>query len=55
MMDRLELRYGGIDLIESEGSFFFIEVNPTGEWYWLQSNTGIDLCGAIVGVLNNDL
>jgi glutathione synthase/RimK-type ligase-like ATP-grasp enzyme len=31
----LGLAFGGIDLIESEGNYYFIEVNPTGEWAWL--------------------
>lgn len=31
----LKLPFGAIDLIESDGEFFFIEINPTGEWAWL--------------------
>jgi len=34
-MQKFELTFGGIDLIESCGKFYFIEVNPTGEWGWL--------------------
>ena len=38
------LAFGGIDLIESDGNYYFIEVNPTGEWAWLneKSNWRID-------------
>ncbi|HXW24965.1 MAG TPA: RimK-like protein [Xanthobacteraceae bacterium] len=36
---RLGLVFGGIDLIENEEGIFFIEVNPTGEWGWLNSAT----------------
>lgn len=31
----LGLSFGGIDLIESKGLYYFIEINPTGEWAWL--------------------
>jgi len=35
LVKTLELSFGGIDLIESNGKFYFIEINPTGEWAWL--------------------
>ncbi len=31
----LGLKYGAIDLAYSEGRYWFIEINPTGEWGWL--------------------
>ena len=34
----LGLRYGAIDLVLSNGHYWFIEVNPTGEWGWLDSD-----------------
>jgi len=38
LLNTFGLAFGGIDLIESNGAFFFIEVNPTGEWAWLVSS-----------------
>lgn len=35
LLKRLRLSFGGIDLVEHDNDFFFIEVNPTGEWAWL--------------------
>ncbi|KAB0497179.1 RimK-like protein [Pseudomonas lini] len=35
LVKNLGLRYGAIDLAFSEGVFWFIEINPTGEWGWL--------------------
>jgi glutathione synthase/RimK-type ligase-like ATP-grasp enzyme len=35
LVKALGLSFGGIDLIESDGNFYFIEINPTGEWAWL--------------------
>lgn len=52
-MKSLHLVYGGIDLAKVDDSFYFIEVNPTGEWHWLQNNTNIDFCSKIVDTLVN--
>lgn len=35
----LGLQFGAIDLAISQGRYWFIEINPTGEWGWLDSNT----------------
>lgn len=35
----LELSYAAIDLIETPEETYFIEVNPTGEWGWLNGET----------------
>lgn len=50
MVKRLNLNFGAIDLIESIGAYYFIEINPTGEWAWLQSASR-DIAGAFVRVL----
>lgn len=51
LMQKLKLEFGGIDLIESKGDIYFIEVNPTGEWGWLESNTNLKIDKAIVDSL----
>lgn len=35
LVKELNLTYGAIDLALSNGIFWFIEINPTGEWGWL--------------------
>lgn len=35
LVKSLGLQYGAIDLALSDGIFWFIEINPTGEWGWL--------------------
>lgn len=35
LLDRLGLIFGAIDLVVADGKYWFIEVNPTGEWGWL--------------------
>jgi hypothetical protein len=32
----LGLRFGAIDLALSQGKYYFLEINPTGEWAWLE-------------------
>jgi len=39
----LKLNFAGIDLIQTPKGYFFIEINPTGEWGWLvNKNRRID-------------
>lgn len=35
LLEVLGLNFGAIDLIKSNNDFYFIEINPTGEWGWL--------------------
>ena len=35
LMSKLNLCFGGVDLAIKNGKYYFIEVNPTGEWGWL--------------------
>lgn len=37
LAQRLGLSFAAIDLVETPGGIFFIEVNPTGEWGWLST------------------
>lgn len=51
LMNKLELSFGGVDLAFSNGKYYFIEVNPTGEWGWLSQYSSIPLEKAIVDEL----
>ena len=51
MMNNLELSFGGVDLAFSNGKYYFIEVNPTGEWSWLSQYCSMPLEKAIVNEL----
>ena len=35
---KLELQFAAIDLLKREDKYYFLEVNPTGEWDWLNSD-----------------
>lgn len=47
LMKKLDLKFGGIDLAIVADEYYFIEVNPTGEWGWLEIKTGIEISQAI--------
>lgn len=51
LMNDLKLEFGGIDLALVDGKYYFIEVNPTGEWGWLVSITNLSIDKAIVDCL----
>lgn len=38
LVEKMHLTYGAIDLVVRNGAYIFIEINPTGEWGWLDSS-----------------
>ena len=51
----LGLLFGAIDLIRGlDGTFYFLEINPNGQWAWLEAETGIKLSSKIVDVLTHE-
>lgn len=47
LMEKLNLKFGGIDLAYINGDYYFIEVNPTGEWGWLEVKTDLEISSTI--------
>lgn len=54
LMEEFNLKFGGVDLILADGNYYFIEVNPTGEWAWLVNTTGLPIATAIVNLLEGE-
>ena len=52
LMERLGLVYGAIDLAERDGEIFFLEINPTGEWAWLEKLLGFPVSRALARLLD---
>lgn len=50
----LNLKFGALDLIFFDTEYYFIEINPTGEWSWLQQATGFKFDNLIVNSLKNE-
>lgn len=41
--------YSAIDLIENpEGEFVFLEINPVGEWVWLEQELGLNISKSLI-------
>ncbi|MGY0553313.1 hypothetical protein ACW17M_08895 [Vreelandella sp. 2A-K22] len=52
LMKCLNLRYGAIDLIcDQQGKLWFLEINPNGQWAWIENLTGYPIAAAIVDEL----
>lgn len=51
LVARLGLRFGGIDLlVDGDGRHWFCELNPNGEWGWLE-RTGLPIAEALASEL----
>jgi MvdD family ATP-grasp ribosomal peptide maturase len=52
LMDYFGLNYGAIDIIVTpDGRHVFLEINPAGEFFWLERYTGLPISDAIADVL----
>lgn len=48
----LNLNFGAIDFILDESSeFVFLEINPNGQWGWVDKRLNLGICNAIVDLL----
>lgn len=44
----LGLRFGAIDLVQDrDGNYWFLEINPNGQWAWIEERTGAPLSDAL--------
>lgn len=51
LVKNLKLYFGAIDLAEVEGEYYFLEINPTGEWAWLVNKLNLPIDIAITDLL----
>ncbi len=52
LMARLGLRYGALDFaVDHDGQWWFLEVNPGGQYGWLEQQVGIGVTAAIADLL----
>ena len=52
LMDYFGLNYGAIDIIVTpDGRHVFLELNPSGEFFWLERTPGLPISQAIADVL----
>jgi len=52
---RLGLVFAAIDLVVTpDGELVFLEINPNGQWAWIQELTGLPIAQALADVLGRD-
>lgn len=53
---RLDLNYGAIDFIlDISGSLIFLEINPNGQWAWIESRLHLKISDGITKLLTENL
>ena len=54
LVEKLGLVFGCIDMIVTpRGEFIFLEINPNGQWLWIEELTGLPISEAIANTLAN--
>lgn len=54
LMNKLSLQFGCIDMIVTpNGDYVFLEINPNGQWYFVQLKTGVEIAKSIADLLTN--
>lgn len=52
LMSRLGLRFGALDfVVDPDDRWWFLEVNPNGQWAWIEDATGLPIASAITDAL----
>ncbi|MFF8398455.1 ATP-grasp ribosomal peptide maturase [Streptomyces sp. NPDC016172] len=51
-MNRFKLVFGAFDFaVGEDGRWWFLECNPSGQWHWLEDETGLPMCAALADLL----
>jgi hypothetical protein len=49
LVEKLNLKYGAIDFIcDIDDKFWFLEINPNGQWAWIENLTGSTITDSII-------
>lgn len=52
LLKELNISFGAIDLIKDKnGEYIFLEINPNGQWAWIEMETGLKISEAIINYL----
>lgn len=52
LVRELGLRFGAIDLVEDvDGEVWFLEINPNGQWAWIEDRTGAPIAATLAQAL----
>ena len=52
LVERLGLCYGALDLVLTpDGRYVFLEINPSGQYLWIEVATGLPITAALCEML----
>lgn len=55
LLKRLDLPFGAFDFtITPDGNWVFLEVNPNGQWGWIEERTGLPITSAMADLLTDE-
>ncbi|MEZ5360607.1 MAG: hypothetical protein R3F48_17465 [Candidatus Zixiibacteriota bacterium] len=50
-----QLKYSAIDLVKStDGTFYFLELNPNGQWAWIEGKVGYPIRDSLINAFHFD-
>jgi glutathione synthase/RimK-type ligase-like ATP-grasp enzyme len=56
LMDSFELNFASLDMIVTpEGEYVFLELNPNGQWLWLEYELGLPLVASMADLLTENV
>jgi glutathione synthase/RimK-type ligase-like ATP-grasp enzyme len=48
LMSDMKLQFGAIDLaLTQSGNYYFLEINPNGQWLWIEDKLGYPISQAV--------
>jgi glutathione synthase/RimK-type ligase-like ATP-grasp enzyme len=52
LVKALKLSFGAIDMIKTpSGEYVFLEINPNGQWVWIEQDTGLPISDSLIKFL----
>mgnify|MGYP005827328847 CR=1 FL=1 len=52
---KLNISFGAIDLVrDKDGNYIFLEINPNGQWAWIEIETGLKISDEIIDFLTEN-
>lgn len=52
LVKSLRLKFGAIDMtLSPDGEYTFLEINPNGQWVWIETETGLRISDALINEL----
>jgi len=52
LLKSLDVAFGALDIIRGkDGKYYFLEINPNGQWAWIEADTELPISAAIIDYL----